>query len=441
MADIVPQTMVYLTKEGKMIDALSGAELTSSLPPNMTPFWGYFLDKDGVEHPITDLFSGGGGGGAVSSVNGKTGVVVLTAPDLGVPNVMSLKGQVATETDLPATANVGDVYQTEDTKYLWAKTETEWISLGASSIDLSEYYSKTESDSLYMTKGEGTNTYYTKAQTESLFTTHKEEADAKYQAKLTAGANINITEDNVISANGGGGPTDETDPVFIAWRDGDYGTDQNALKNRVSQLENGSVTFSDDISDLKSRMSSAEATNQSQTQGINTLTTNLGEATANIAQNQRDIDALESSSSSMASSIANLSSRTTSLDQNKANKFVVDSTTMDLEDVYNARGISEAPKDGKQYARQNGSWTEVTGGSINLTKWVQKETGDGSRTNWSLTKGTAMYIQGVRIKHTDNSISILWQEDDYVLETDNSITLATALPDQDVVGIEYVGRA
>ncbi len=34
---------------------------------------------------------------------------------------------------------------------------------------------------------------------------HRDASDAKYQAKLTAGTNITITPDNVISASGGGG--------------------------------------------------------------------------------------------------------------------------------------------------------------------------------------------------------------------------------------------
>ncbi len=101
--------------------------------------------------------------------------------------------------------------------------------------------------------------------------------------------------------------------------------------------------------------------------------------------------------------------------------------------------VEEAPEDGKLYARKDGNWNEIPTGT-SLTKWVQKETGDGSKTNFPLIKGTAMFVQGVRVKHTDDSISILWQEDDYTLESDNSITLTNALGNGDVAGFEYVGR-
>lgn len=81
------------------------------------------------------------------------------------------------------------------------------------------------------------------------------------------------------------------------------------------------------------------------------------------------------------------------------------------------------------------------GGSVSLVKWVQKVVGDGTISTFSLTKGKAMYIQGIRIRHTDDSISILWQEDDYsLLEAENAVTFNVIPANGDIIGIEYVGR-
>ncbi len=449
----VLRLMIYTDTTGKVFDALSGEEVTD-LPPNIVPFWGYFLDKDGVEHHISELFNGGGGGGAVSSVNGKTGAVVLTASDLGVPNIMSIKGEAASYDALPSTYEVGDVYQTQDTKHLWVATDEGWIDLGQSIVDLSNYYSKTESDSLYLTKNEGTTNYYTKSQvndsfynktqTEALLDTHKSEADAKYQAKLTPGDNISISEDNVISASGGGGPTTESDPVFSAWRDGQYTSDKTNIEARVSTLESSSGDVEDELITLTTRINNQDSTIQAQTTAINTLTSELSESKGDISQNTDDINALEANAASMVSTISVLSGRTVTLDQNKANKFTLNEQIMDLQDVYNAigdSGIPDTPDDGKLYYRKHGEWVESSA-QLALTKWVQKITDtDGSKITWPLTQGTAMYIQGVRSRHEDGSISIFWQGDDYTLNSDNTITFSVAPASGDTVGLEYVGRA
>lgn len=79
----------------------------------------------------------------VLSVNGKTGVVVLTAADLGIGSVFDLKGSVATKTALPTTGNKkGDVWYVVDESvgYIWLNDGTvdRWEMLGLS-IDLSNY--------------------------------------------------------------------------------------------------------------------------------------------------------------------------------------------------------------------------------------------------------------------------------------------------------------
>lgn len=79
----------------------------------------------------------------VLSINGKTGVVVLTAADLGLTDVFNLKGSKPTYTALPATGNVtGDVWYVVDESvgYIWLNdgTTNRWEQLGLS-VDLSNY--------------------------------------------------------------------------------------------------------------------------------------------------------------------------------------------------------------------------------------------------------------------------------------------------------------
>ncbi len=84
-ATIYPRMLIYTDTTGKIFDALSGEEV-GQVPPGMLPFWGYFLDKDGIEHHISELFGGGGSGSA-----------------------FNFMGTVPTSSDLPTDAEKGDV--------------------------------------------------------------------------------------------------------------------------------------------------------------------------------------------------------------------------------------------------------------------------------------------------------------------------------------------
>ncbi len=344
---IYPRMMIYTDTTGKIYDALSGEEV-GVLPPGMTPFWGYFLDKDGIEHHISELFGGGGGGGAVSSVNGKTGAVVITSDDLGLPDVLTIKGQVADQASLPATAANGDVYQTQDTKNLWAYANGGWIDLGSSTVDLTNYYTKTEIDSAH----------YTKTETNNLFDTHKSDSDAKYQAKLTAGTNITISSDNVISASGGGGPSEETDPVWTADKTSYYTkTEVDSLIPPVSSETDPIFTswkdgtYSSDKANIDTEFASQDSINDSQTQAINTLTSSLNS----------EISARETADTSLRTSINSLS--TTISGETTARQQADAALQTEIDTLSSAGYLTDAPNDGKQYARQNGSWSEVVGGS------------------------------------------------------------------------------
>lgn len=110
------------------------------------------------------------------SINGTTLEGDVSLEDIGIGNVFTIKGSVSTPEDLPATGNsIGDVYYVESVMagYVWIEVSgTErWEELGEP-IDLSNYYTKTETDSLLDDK----------------------------QDTLTAGTGIDITN-NVISAS------------------------------------------------------------------------------------------------------------------------------------------------------------------------------------------------------------------------------------------------
>lgn len=63
--------------------------------------------------------------------------------DSKISSVMSYKGTVATEAELPAQANVGDVYNVTDTGMNYAWNGSQWDALG-SDIDLSNYVTNTQ---------------------------------------------------------------------------------------------------------------------------------------------------------------------------------------------------------------------------------------------------------------------------------------------------------
>lgn len=108
--------------------------------------------------------SGGGGtGGAVDSVNGQTGTVVLTANDVDAYTKEESDGKYATKAEIPSTDNLA--------------TKDELV-LKADKSSLGDYLLKTEAQSNYETISG---------------------AQGKYQAKLTAGTGIEITGENVIN--------------------------------------------------------------------------------------------------------------------------------------------------------------------------------------------------------------------------------------------------
>lgn len=105
-----------------------------------------------------------------------------------ITNVYTYKGSVASQSDLPTTwQQVWDVWLALDTGISYAWNGSSWISMG-STVDLSNYFNKTQDDSDDITEGQS-----------HLFASPAEKSywNGK-QDKLTAGTGITITN-NVIS--------------------------------------------------------------------------------------------------------------------------------------------------------------------------------------------------------------------------------------------------
>lgn len=175
------------------------------------------ISKFGV---IAYSTSGGGGTGAVSSVNGQTGDVVITASSLGAATKADLDNY-ATKDELDEKQEVFQVNapmsfsRDEATQDLHLSIDLSGYATKSEIPDVSDMETKTDAAATYQPKGD----YATKTElgNVSAEVEHKadrsdvytmQEVDTKLNGKqntLTAGTNITISEDNVISSTGGGG--------------------------------------------------------------------------------------------------------------------------------------------------------------------------------------------------------------------------------------------
>lgn len=99
---------IVVSDTGSRNSALMVANVTSSeneliLPENENTSQAVWVDSDGKRHKVqmtANIYGGGSGSGAVDSVNGKTGVVVLDAEDVGATtkNIITLTGESGTLT-------------------------------------------------------------------------------------------------------------------------------------------------------------------------------------------------------------------------------------------------------------------------------------------------------------------------------------------------------
>lgn len=214
--------------------------------------------------------SGGGGTGAVSSVNGQTGDVVITASSLGAATKADLDNY-ATKDELDEKQEVFQVNapmsfsRDEATQDLHLSIDLSGYATKSEIPDVSDMETKTDAAATYQPKGDyatktelgnvsaevghkadrsdvytmqevdtklngkqntltagsniilsepdpttGNVTISSTGGSEPVDAYTKEESDNRFQGKLTAGTNITISEDNVISATGGGGESGVT---------------------------------------------------------------------------------------------------------------------------------------------------------------------------------------------------------------------------------------
>lgn len=147
------------------------------------------IDQETIDRQTADL-----------SINTEIQTLKDQIDSLGV--LFTYKGEVATIQDLPATNNKpGDVYyvDNEQSEYVWLEKSGvyQWEEFGPA-IDLSEYAKQEDLAQLE----NAVNAMNTKVESN---TSNIASLTNTKQDKLTAGTNITIDENNVISASGGGG--------------------------------------------------------------------------------------------------------------------------------------------------------------------------------------------------------------------------------------------
>lgn len=96
----------------------------------------------------------------VTSVNNKTGAVMLTPADLGIGSVFQLKGSKPTVSQLPSSGNtIGDVWYVvaESVGYIWLNdgTTDRWEKLGME-VDLSAYSTTVQMNSAILAHHDST---------------------------------------------------------------------------------------------------------------------------------------------------------------------------------------------------------------------------------------------------------------------------------------------
>lgn len=110
----------------------------------------------------------------------KTNIYNKTEIDNKISSVYKYKGSVATYQDLPSTdLTIGDVYNVESDGSNYAWNGIDWDRLGGE-VDLSNYYNKTQTDTLLSGKVDNStlNNYYDKTRTDELL-------GAKYSKPVT----------------------------------------------------------------------------------------------------------------------------------------------------------------------------------------------------------------------------------------------------------------
>lgn len=278
---------------------------------------GETVTKDDIisKFGVVAYSSGGGGGtGAVDSVNGQTGDVVITAASLGAITKVDADKEYATKTELEEKQEVFQVNapmsfeRDEATQDLHLSINLDNYATKAELPDVSDMETKTNAAATYQVKGDyalkseipdisnlatktevsavsaevehkadkattytmtevnenldkkqntlvaganitlgepdpttGNVTISATGGSEPVDAYTKSESDARFQGKLTAGSNITISEDNVISATGGG----ETGVTSVNGQTGDVTLEIPTLQTEKTGT-NKNYIYSDD---------------------------------------------------------------------------------------------------------------------------------------------------------------------------------------------------
>ena len=119
-------------------------------------------------------------------------------------SIYRYKGTVATYSDLPSTGlTIGDVYNVEEDGSNYAWNGTIWDKLGGD-VDLSNYYNKTQTDSLLAGKVDNStlNDYYTKTRADELLNTKVDKTT--YNSKIQEIETDYVKNTDYATANKGG---------------------------------------------------------------------------------------------------------------------------------------------------------------------------------------------------------------------------------------------
>lgn len=311
-----PSNSLILTiDDSNMVTFKSAANndvMFSGLIENIT-ISGEAVTKDDIinKFGVVAYSSGGGGGtGAVDSVNGQTGDVIITAASLGAITKADADKEYATKTELEDKQEVFQVNapmsfnRDEATQDLHLSINLDNYATKSELPDVSDMETKTNAAATYQVKGDyalkseipDVSNLATKAEVSALSaevehkadkaTTYtmtevdeklgkkqntlvaganiilgepdpttgnvtisatggsepvdaytKSESDARFQGKLTAGSNITISEDNVISATGGG----ETGVTSVNGQTGDVTLEIPTAQTDVNGTSNNYI--------------------------------------------------------------------------------------------------------------------------------------------------------------------------------------------------------
>lgn len=114
-------------------------------------------------------------------------VYTKTEVDAKLVSALRYKGSVATEADLPEDAEIGDVYNVEDTGANYAWNGTAWDNLG-SSVDLSSYLTIDSAAQTYLTKVDAQSQYATKSEVVNQLAEKQPVGDYPIYQEFVAGA-------------------------------------------------------------------------------------------------------------------------------------------------------------------------------------------------------------------------------------------------------------